>query len=65
MKDQQLSYESAFQELKTIAEALDQHQLPVDELSKMVERAAELTSFCKEELRKVDIKLENIKDKQS
>jgi exodeoxyribonuclease VII small subunit len=60
MGDQTLTFESAFNELKEIEQALEQHSLPLEELTKKVERANYLLTFCKNSLRKVETSLDQL-----
>jgi exodeoxyribonuclease VII small subunit len=46
-----LNYETAYTELNTIVKDIEQENVPLDELSKKIERANELILFCKERLR--------------
>ncbi len=41
-----LTYESAFEELRQITEAIESEQVSVDELAAKVKRSAELIEFC-------------------
>ncbi|MDM8177594.1 exodeoxyribonuclease VII small subunit [Olivibacter sp. 47] len=45
--DKQLSYTSAFEELQTIVEEIEDGEITVDELSNKVKRAALLIKICK------------------
>lgn len=45
------NYESAYQELQEIVEALQQNKISIDELATKVERAGELVTFCQQKLR--------------
>lgn len=44
------SYEAAIRELETIVRALEEGEMPIDQLSVQVKRAAELIAYCKEKL---------------
>ncbi len=66
-----LNYESAMEELEQIVSALETGNIPVDELSKKVKRAAELMRVCKsvlykteEEVNKILTDLEDDKPKE-
>lgn len=51
MAKEKLSYESAFEELQSIVNAIDSESVSVDELATKVERASELIKFCSKKLR--------------
>lgn len=53
-------YESAFEELKEIERALEQHTLPIEELSVKIERASELINYCKERLRTIESRMDDL-----
>lgn len=54
------NFDKAFAELKQIANALDDPQLPLEELSKMVERANHLKELCTRRLREIEEKLDEL-----
>jgi exodeoxyribonuclease VII small subunit len=62
MKEKLNSFDAAFEELTKIAKELEEHNLPLEELSKKVERAAELRDFCKKRLREVETQLDRFND---
>jgi exodeoxyribonuclease VII small subunit len=51
MKTENLSYENAFSELKSIMEELQNDEVSVDVLTEKVKRASELLTFCNKKLR--------------
>jgi exodeoxyribonuclease VII small subunit len=51
MKIENLSYENAFTELKSIMEELQNDEVSVDVLTEKVKRASELLTFCNKKLR--------------
>ncbi|MGC8777332.1 MAG: exodeoxyribonuclease VII small subunit [Candidatus Caldatribacteriaceae bacterium] len=53
-KSMELSYEGAFQELKTIVEELEKGEVNVDCLVEKVKRATFLCRFLRERLRKTE-----------
>ncbi len=59
MAKKTLSYSSALAELQEIMEKIDNHDVDIDDLSKLVKRANELTQFCEAKLKKVEQELEN------
>lgn len=59
-KEQELSYEDAFIELQHIVQLIEQGNLGVDELLKMVNKASELVLYCREKLRKAEDDLNQI-----
>lgn len=54
MKKTELSYTSAYEELQLIVAALQNEQIPIDELPAKIARATELVQFCKNQLRKTE-----------
>jgi len=62
MDIKKISYEEAYNELQQIAQDLEKHELPVDSLTKKVERAAELMNYCKDKLRSIEGKLDDLFD---
>ncbi|MEQ8712878.1 MAG: exodeoxyribonuclease VII small subunit [Cyclobacteriaceae bacterium] len=59
MAKKTLSYSSALAELQEIMEKIDNNDVDIDDLSKLVKRANELTQFCEAKLKKVEQELEN------
>ncbi|MEN3185347.1 MAG: exodeoxyribonuclease VII small subunit [Atribacterota bacterium] len=55
-----LSYEAAFQELKTIVEELERGEVSVDLLVEKVKRATALSRFLRERLRKTEEEIQTI-----
>ena len=51
MAEEKLTYESAYEELEGIMEALPNDEIGVDELTVKVKRAALLIKFCSDMLR--------------
>ena len=62
MKDSELTYSQAKQELEEIVSAIESGELDVDALTEKVKRASELIAFCKERLTKTDEELQKILD---
>ena len=60
MKDSELTYSQAKQELEEIVSAKESGELDVDALTEKVKRASELIAFCKEKLTKTDKELQKI-----
>ena len=48
--EEKITYAVAFEELNTIVEEIEKGEIPVDELSEKVRRAAELIRICKQKL---------------
>ncbi|MCA6411228.1 MAG: exodeoxyribonuclease VII small subunit [Cytophagales bacterium] len=48
---EQLTYENAFKELKSIMDELQSDKISVDELTSKVKRASELITYCNSMLR--------------
>ncbi|MEQ9297413.1 MAG: exodeoxyribonuclease VII small subunit [Cyclobacteriaceae bacterium] len=59
MAKKTLSYSSALAELQEIMDKIENNDVDIDDLSKLVKRANELTKFCEEKLNKVEQELEN------
>ena len=50
-KSETTTYQSAWDELQQIVQALQEGEIGVDDLSTQIARAAELVEFCRERLR--------------
>lgn len=55
-----LTYELAWSELQVLVTALQNGNIPIDQLSAKIERAAELVKFCREKLRTTEASLEKL-----
>ncbi|MEX1187959.1 MAG: exodeoxyribonuclease VII small subunit [Bacteroidia bacterium] len=55
-----LTYELAYQELKKIAEEIDNESVSVDVLADKVKRASELIEFCQKKLRSTEKEINQI-----
>lgn len=51
---EQMTYEQAKAELLEISEAIENQNIPVDELAVKIKRASELLKLCKAKLKKTD-----------
>ena len=58
--EQNLTYETAFQELKAIAAEIENESVSVDVLAEKVRRAAVLIEFCQKKLRSTETEVTNI-----
>lgn len=58
--DQELTYDTAFAELKEIARQIENESIPVDILTEKVKRASELLLFCQDRLRKTEVEVNQI-----
>lgn len=58
--DQQLTYDTAFNELQEIARQIENESIPVDILTEKVKRASELLLFCQGRLRKTEVEVNQI-----
>lgn len=56
----QLSYTSAFEELQTIVEEIEDGEISIDELSNKVKRAALLIKICKGKLTETEADVNKI-----
>lgn len=59
-KSKELDFETAYEELSTLANDLQAGTVSIDDLSKSVARANELITFCKERLRGVEKELTEV-----
>lgn len=59
-----MSYQEALQELKTISDRLDSEELDLDLIEKLLERSQELSSICRDALRRVSDKLNDFQQAQ-
>jgi exodeoxyribonuclease VII small subunit len=55
-----MNYESAYQELKSISQEIENQNVSVDVLAEKVKRASELIAFCQEKLRQTETEVNNI-----
>ncbi len=55
------TYEEAYTELQQIVSMLQQEQVSIDELAAYVERAQALIQFCRERLRHVEERLDEVR----
>jgi exodeoxyribonuclease VII small subunit len=62
MAGEQLTYETAIQELEAIVAQMQQSAFSIDELTQQSERAAFLLRYCQERLRKVEAQLDRTFD---
>jgi exodeoxyribonuclease VII small subunit len=60
MEPKDLTYEAAYEELKTIAEEIENESVPVDILAERVKRAALLIEFCQQKLRSTESEVNKI-----
>ena len=51
------TYDDAIKELQVIVEQLQNNEIPIDELSSKVKRAAALIKYCQEKLRTTEEEL--------
>lgn len=55
-----LSYEQALNELRKIAEAIENESVSIDELADKVKRASELVEYCRQKLRSTEAELDKV-----
>lgn len=60
MKNKTMTYAEASERLSLIVRHIEQENPDVDELTKLVEEAVELSKFCREKLRRADEQLAEI-----
>lgn len=58
--EQNLTYETAYQELEMIYNQVNNEQVSIDELATKVKRAAVLINFCQEKLRSTEAEISGI-----
>jgi len=63
MAKKTLDYSSALEQLKKIAEDLENQKVPLEKLSKTLEEAAELLQFCRNKLRTLEEGMKNAEEK--
>ena len=56
----QLTYESAFKELKSIMDELQSDKISVDDLTAKVKRASELITYCNSMLKDTEGKIADV-----
>lgn len=61
MKKENLNYDTAYAELTRILEQLQSNEVGLEELALKLQRASELTEFCKNRLRDIETKVEKLK----
>jgi len=54
MTKKKLSYQTAYDELKTICEQLESEEVDVDQITDLVKRANELVKYCQDRLRGIE-----------
>jgi exodeoxyribonuclease VII small subunit len=59
-----MTYQEAFKELKEIAQRIDSENLDLDQIEKLLSRSDELSSICKNSLRRVSDKLNDFQQSQ-
>lgn len=55
-----MNYESAYNELKKIAQEIESESVSVDVLAEKVKRASELIAYCQKKLRSTEEEVNNI-----
>ncbi len=63
MMEVNITYDQAFAELETIATAIQNETVSIDELSEKVKRASELIEFCQKKLRSTETEVNKIIEK--
>ena len=59
MSKKTLNYDSAYAELETIVEALQNDSLGLEEINSKMQRAFELLNFCRTRLREIESDFED------
>ncbi|MFD2941798.1 exodeoxyribonuclease VII small subunit [Flavobacterium notoginsengisoli] len=60
MMEENLTYEKAFAELRTISAEIENETISVDELAAKVKRASELIEFCQAKLKSTEAEVVKI-----
>lgn len=60
-----MTYEQAIERLQTIAEKLDEGDLPLEESLKLFEESTALTDFCTKSLQNAKLKIIKLSDKNT
>jgi len=58
--DSNLTYNQAFQELRTISTEIQNETVPVDQLAEKLKRASLLIKFCQTKLKATETEVDNI-----
>lgn len=58
--EKNMTYEQAFDELRTIAAEIEDETVSVDVLAEKVKRASELITFCQTKLRSTELEVNKI-----
>ena len=58
--EENLTYESAYQELEQIYTLINTEQVSIDDLATKVKRASFLISYCQEKLKNTEAEINNI-----
>lgn len=59
-KNENTTYEAAFNELQELIREIENGEISVDQLSEKVKRASVLIQFCKDKLRATELDVEKI-----
>lgn len=59
-KQNEISYNEAFQEMESILEKIESEELDIDQLSSKLKRVSYLMKLCKGKLRKTEAEVEKI-----
>ncbi len=62
---EKLSYQSAYDELQGIVQAMQDNSIGIDELPATLERASLLIRFCREHLRNTESQIQNLLEENS
>ena len=62
MANKKLTYSTAFSELEQILSDIQSDKISIDQLAEKVKRSKELLKFCKENLRKYQSDLDELKE---
>ena len=60
MSKEEIKYETAFAELQSIVNKMENDELDIDQLSEQLKRAQELIKLCKDKLTKTDEEIKKI-----
>ena len=58
-----MTYQEAYEQLTVLVDAIENEQVPLDELPEKIRRATELITFCQQRLRAVETEYQEIIDR--
>ena len=62
-KEENITFEQAFEELETIINRLEEGDVPLDQTIELYEKGSELKEFCEKKLQSAEVKIKKINQK--